>query len=296
MNARVLPTLIAVLAMVSAPSRGQNTPADTVNRVGFDQNLGARLPLGARFVDDDGRELTLGELFGDKPVVLVPGYYGCPLLCSQVLNGLTRTFRGMTETAGKDFTVVAYSINPKEKPELAARKKANYLERYGRTEGAGGWHFLTGSPASIEAVSKAIGFRYVYDPVKQVYSHAAGIVFATPDGRISRCYYGLDYPVRDVEHELAQCRQGKIGTPLRRLLLLCYDYDAATGKYTLSILRLIRLLGSLTALSLFGYIGLMFLRDRRQAARLDREGLAAGAGGPDGEGRGRDDMKSDLIP
>ncbi len=254
----------------------------------------ARSFRSARFVDDNGREITLGELFGDRPVILVPGYYGCPLLCSQVLNGLTRTFRGMTATAGKDFTVVAYSINPDEKPELASRKKAAYLHQYGRTEGQAGWHFLTGSPRSIAVLSKAIGFRYTHDPAKQVYSHAAGIVFATPDGRISRYYYGLDYPVRDVEHELEASRNGKIGTPLRKLLLLCYDYDAATGKYTLGILKVMRLLGSLTAVSLLGYIGFMFLRDRRQAARLREEDVEAPAGKPDGSGR--DGWESDLNP
>lgn len=295
MNARVLPILAAALLLASPPSRAQNSPAETVNQVGFDQNLGTQLPLGTRFRDDTGREVTLGELFGDKPVILVPGYYGCPLLCSQVLNGLTRTFRGMTATAGKDFEVVAYSINPEEKPELAARKKANYLERYGRTEGAAGWHFLTGEPDSIAALSKAIGFRYVYDPAKKVYSHAAGIVFATPDGRIARYFYGLDYPVRDVEHELDESRRGKVGTPLRRLLLLCYDYDAATGHYTLSILRVMRLLGSLTALSLGGYICIMFLRDRRHAAcRPMAPGRAAGDGEPDRPGS--DDSTSEMIP
>lgn len=299
MNARVVPVLVAVLALAGGvlPARGQsltpapNSPSQTVNNVGFDQNLGTQLPLATRFVDDNGREIALAELFGNRPVILVPGYYGCPLLCSQVLNNLVRAFRGMTETAGKDFTVVAYSINPEEKPELASRKKAAYLEKYGRTEGASGWHFLTGPAGSIDTLSKAIGFRYTYDPVKKVYSHAAGIVFATPDGRLSRYYYGLDYPVRDVEHELAESRKGRIGTPLRKLLLLCYDYDAATGKYTLSILRVMRLLGSLTAVSLLGYIGVMFLRDRRMAARPGGGSPAAPAGEPDRSGR--EDWESD---
>ncbi len=294
MRARVLLALVVSSLLTCPAARGQNSPADTVSRVGFDQNLGTQLPLGARFRDDNGRELTLGELFGDKPVILVPGYFGCPLLCSQVLNGLTRTFRGMTQTAGKDFVVVAYSINPEEKPELAARKKSNYLERYGRTEGAGGWHFLTGDAASIEAVSQALGFRYVYDPVKKVYSHAAGIVVATPDGRLSRYLYGLDFPVRDVEMELDRARRGQIGTPLRRLLLLCYDYDAATGRYTLSILRVMRLLGSLTALSLGGYICVMFLRDRRHSSgRCGADDESAGSGGPDRPGP--DDRSTDLV-
>jgi protein SCO1/2 len=298
-KARVVSVLVVVLALapLTVPVWGQsltptaNTPSQTVNSVGFDQNLGKQLPLATRFVDDDGREIALAELFGNRPVILVPGYYGCPLLCSQVLNNLVRTFRGMNETAGKDFTVVAYSINPEEKAELASRKKAAYLERYGRSEGASGWHFLTGTADSIEVLSKALGFRYTYDPVKKVYSHAAGIVFATPDGRLSRYYYGLDYPVRDVEHELTESRKGRIGTPLRRLLLLCYDYDAATGKYTLSILRVMRLLGSLTAVSLLGYISFMFLRDRRTAARPGGKFPTAPAGEPDQPGG--EDRESD---
>lgn len=304
MKARIVSVLTVVLSLaaLTLPVRGQsltptaNTPSKTVNSVGFDQNLGKQLPLATRFVDDDGREIALAELFGNRPVILVPGYYGCPLLCSQVLNNLVRTFRGMNETAGKDFTVIAYSINPEEKPELASRKKAAYLERYGRPEGASGWHFLTGRPDSIDVLSKALGFRYTYDPVKKVYSHAAGIVFVTPDGRLSRYYYGLDYPVRDVEHELAGSRKGRIGTPLRRLLLLCYDYDAATGKYTLSILRVIRLLGSLTVVSLLGYIGIMFLRDRRTAARPDGTSPAAPAGEPDQPGGEDREFDRDQNP
>ena len=232
-----------------------------VDRVGFDQKLGTRLPLDRRFRDDSGRELALGELFGRRPVIVVPVYYQCPLLCNQTLNALTRSLKPLSLDAGKDFDVVAVSIDPEEMPELASTKKAGYLERYGRPGTESGWHFLTGEAASIAAVTEAIGFRYTYNPQTKLYAHAAGIVIATPDGRISRYYYGIDYPARDLQVELKRANSGQIGSPISGLLLLCYDYDAATGKYTLSILRLMRVLGVATVLTLGSFLFVMFRRD-----------------------------------
>jgi protein SCO1/2 len=260
---RIAIATVALLGSLNGACRAQQIGSGTgVNGVAFEQKLGDQLPLGLHFRDDNGRDVVLGEFFGQKPVVLVPGYYGCPLLCSQVLNGLTRSFKGMTMVAGKDFEVVAFSINPQETPELAAKKKTNYLERFDRPGSEGGWHFLTGDQASIDALTGSLGFRYAYNPNNQQYTHAAGIVIATADGRLSRYFYGIDFPVRDVEHELKEAQKGRVGAPMRRLLLLCYDYDAATGRYTLSIVRLIRVLGSATALFLGGYVLLMFYRER----------------------------------
>ena len=218
--------------------------------VGFDQKLGVRLPLDLRFRDDSGRDLSLGELFGRRPVILAPVYYRCPMLCNQVLNGLTRSLKPLSLDAGKDFDVLAFSIDPAETPELAAKKKAGYLERYDRPGTDSGWHFLTGDAPSIEALTRAIGFRYTYNPETKLYAHAAGIVVVTPDGRAARYFYGIDYPARELQYELERARQGRVGSPIARLLLLCYDYDAATGKYTLSILRLTRILGTATAVAL----------------------------------------------
>ncbi len=258
--------VFALVATDAASALGQQqerAPADSVvSRVGFDQKLGIRLPLDLHFRDDSGRELALGELFGKRPVILAPVYFRCPLLCSQVLTGLTRSLKPLSLEAGKDFEVVAFSINPEETPELAAQNKAGYLKRYDRPGTDSGWHFLTGDSSSIEALTRAIGFRYTFNPETKLYAHAAGIIIVTPDGRTARYFYGIDHPPRELQYELDRARQGQVSSPIARLLLLCYDYDAASGKYTLSILRLSRVLGTATALALGSFLFIMFRRDR----------------------------------
>jgi protein SCO1/2 len=264
-------------ASVWAQEQAKKPGANVVSDVGFDQKLGVRLALDLRFRDESGRELALGELFGHRPVILAPVYYRCPMLCSQVLNGLTRSLKPLSLDAGKDYDVVAFSINPEETSELAFQKKTNYLERYDRPGTESGWHFLTGGASSIEALTRTIGFRYTYNPETKLYAHAAGIVVVTPDGRTARYFYGIDFPAKDLQYELDRARQGRVGSPIVRVLLLCYDYDAATGKYTLSILRLIRVLGTATAVALGTYMFVMFRRElqRARATRSvdsDREG------------------------
>ncbi|MGP0062255.1 MAG: SCO family protein [Isosphaeraceae bacterium] len=267
----ILSTALIILAPGSSPARAQEqlrSPADSVvTQVGFDQKLGVRLPMDLHFRDDSGRDLALGELFGRRPVILVPVYYQCPMLCNQVLNGLTRTLKPLAIDAGKDFDVVAFSINPSETPELAAKKKAGYLERYERPGTASGWHFLTGDAASIEVLTRTIGFRYTYNPDTKLYAHAAGIVVVTPDGQTARYFYGIDHSPRDLQYELERAGKGQIGSPIARLLLLCYDYDAASGKYTLSILRLSRILGTATAVALGSFLFIMFRRDRLRSGK-----------------------------
>jgi protein SCO1/2 len=257
--------LIVTLPAFARAQQQERSPAGSVvTQVGFDQKLGVRLPLDLHFRDDSGRDLALGELFGRRPVILVPVYYRCPMLCNQVLNGLTRSLKPLSLDAGKGFDVVAVSIDPAETPELAAKKKAGYLERYERPGTESGWHFLTGDPASIEALTRAIGFRYTFNPETKLYAHAAGIVIVTPDGRTARYFYGIDHSPRDLQYELERANQGQIGSPIARLLLLCYDYDAASGKYTLSILRLSRILGTTTAVALGSFLFIMVRRDRRR--------------------------------
>lgn len=266
---RISLTVILLSIVAPAMARGDelraqqpDNPGTVVSKVGFDQKLGDRLPLDRRFRDDSGRGIALGELFGKRPVIVVPVYYQCPLLCNQTLNALTRSLRPLSIDAGKDFDVVAISIDPSETPELASKKKKAYLDRYDRPGSESGWHFLTGEQASIEAVTGAIGFRYAYNPKTRTYAHAAGIVVATPDGRLSRYYYGIDYPAKDLQAELKRAGTGKIGTPISGLMLFCYDYDAATGKYTLSIVRVTRILGVSTVLALGSFLFVMFRRDR----------------------------------
>ncbi len=217
-------------------------------------------------------------------MILAPVYYRCPMLCNQVLNGLTRSLKPLSQGAGKDFDIVAVSINPDEKPELAAMKKLSYLERYDRPGSESGWHFLTGDEASIEALTRTIGFRYTYNPRTQLFSHAAGVIVVTPDGRVARYFYGIDFPAKELQAVLERARQGRVGAPIGRLLLLCYDYDAATGKYTLSILRLIRVLGTATAVALGSFVFVMFRRERDQRCRT----------GPQGDFPGQDDS-SDYL-
>jgi protein SCO1 len=254
---------LALVLAVSPRVPAQETVGRIVDQVGFDQNLGAQLPLDLHFRDDSGRDVTLGDLFGRRPVILAPVYYRCPMVCNQVLNGLTRSLKPLSTSAGRDFDVAALSIDPDETPELAGQKKSSYLERYDRPGSESGWHFLTGQEPAIAALTRAIGFRYTYNPRTKLYAHAAGVVIVTPSGRITRYFYGIDFPAKDLQAELERARQGKVGSPIGRLLLLCYDYDAATGKYTLSILRLIRVCGTATAVALGGFLVVMFRRERK---------------------------------
>jgi protein SCO1/2 len=274
---------LGFISEIGSTAVAQEILGRVVSEVGFDQKLGVQLPLGLSFRDESGRDFRLAELFGRRPVILVSVYYGCPLLCNQLLNGLTRSLKPVSLNPGKDFDVVAFSINPLETPELAGRKKAAYLERYDRDGTESGWHFLTGTEATIAALTRAIGFRYTYNPETKLYAHAAGVVIATPDGRLARYFYGIDFPPKELQTELVQARAGRIGTPIGRLLLLCYDYDAATGKYTLSILRLIRVLSTATAVALGGFLFVMFRREGKQRrVKSSWEDLSGEVDGLDG--------------
>jgi protein SCO1 len=262
--------LVVAIALLTSAAHAQPASPELTDNVGFDQMLGAKVPLAARFRDESGREVVLGEMFGKRPVILAPVYYGCPLLCGQVLTGLARGLKPLGLQAGKDFDVVAFSINPSETPALAASKRAVYIERYDRPGSESGWHFLTGEENSIAFLSRAIGFRYKRDARTGLYTHAAGVVVVTGDGVVSRYFFGIDFPPKELERELAQASAGRVGSPIGRLLLLCYDYDQATGKYTLSILRLMRVLGTATAVSLGGFLFILVrreLRGRRSAVR-----------------------------
>jgi protein SCO1/2 len=278
-------TLGLMLGMPSL-AHAQETLGRVVSEVGFDQKLGVQLPLGLAFRDELGQDVRLGELFGRRPVILVPVYYGCPMLCNQLLNGLTRSLKPVALNPGTDFDVVAFSIDPLETPELASRKRAGYLERYDRAGTESGWRFLTGTKESIAALAQAIGFRYTYNPATKLYAHAAGVVIVTPDAKLARYFYGIDFPPRELQTELVQARAGRIGTPIGRLLLLCYDYDSATGKYTLSILRLTRVLGTATAVALGGFLFVMFRREGKQRRMMSsREPLSEELDGLDGPSR-----------
>jgi protein SCO1/2 len=256
---------LSLVALAAAPggARADEPPGTTLSRVGFDQNLDAQLPLQLAFRDEAGRSVTLGDYFGAKPVILALVYYRCPMLCGEELKGLARSLKPLSMTAGDQFDVVVVSIDPTDTPELAAAKKEKILDFYGRPETAKGWHFLTGAEPEIAAVAKTVGFRYTYNAQSEQYVHAAGIVIATPGGKLARYFYGIDFPPKDVQFGLIESSKGKIGSPIARLLLFCYHYDPTTGKYTLAIVNILRFIGTATALGLAAYVVAMIRRDRR---------------------------------
>ena len=238
--------------------------------IGLDQKLNEKLPLTLEFTDETGRAVTLGDFFGKRPVILALVYYECPMLCTQVLNGLVSALGVMNFTAGKDFDIVVVSFDPGETPELARGKKAAYVERYKRPGSEAGWHFLTGSQHSITQLTRAVGFRYAYNAEIDQYAHASGIMIATPDGRLSHYFYGIEYGPRDLRLALIDAADRKIGSPVDQLLLACFHYDPKSGKYSLAIMRLVQGAGILTVAGIG--LGLLLLR------RRDRRGpLANGA-------------------
>ena len=226
---------------------------------GIDQKLDAQVPPDLVFRDETGRTVKLGDYFGTKPVILSLVYYDCPMLCTQVLNGLAGSLKALTFNAGEQFLVLTVSFDPRETPELAAGKKKAYLEHYSRPGAAEGWHFLTGSESSIEALTHAVGFRYRYDAEKAQFAHASGIMVLTPQGRLSRYFYGIEYAPRDLRLGLVEASNGRIGSPVDQLLLFCYHYDPATGKYGAVVMNFVRLGGAATVLTL-GTIVVLFLR------------------------------------
>ena len=225
-----------------------------LSKVSFEQRLNEQLPLELPFKDASGRDVKLGDYFGRKPVVLTFVYYECPMLCTEVLNGLESSLRVLNESIGKEFDVVTVSFDPKETPVLAAGKKKAYLERYKRPEAEQGWHFLTGSQASIDALTQAAGFHYSWDEASHQFAHASGIVVVTPAGKVSRYFMGIDYAPRDVKFALIESSNEKIGTLADKLLLYCYHYDPATGNYGFVAMRAVRIGGAVTILALVGFV------------------------------------------
>lgn len=235
--------------------------------VGIEQKLNEQLPLEAEFKDETGKIVKLGDYFGkDRPVVLALVYYECPMLCSEVLNGLTGSLKGISFDAGKEFDVVAISFDAREndKPDLAKNKKASYLNRYGRVGAENGWHFLTGTQSEIDRVTRAVGFNYEFDEQTDQFAHAGGIMIITPEGKISRYLYGIDYAPKDLKFALIESGEGKIGNAAEQLYLYCFHYNPATGKYGLAILSVLRLMAVATVLGLSGMLFVFWRRSKRE--------------------------------
>jgi protein SCO1 len=232
--------------------------------VGIEQKLDTQLPLDLMFNDESGAQVRFGDYFGKRPVVLALVYYNCPMLCNQVLNGLTSSMETVRSfDIGKEFEVITVSFDPRETPELARQKKETYIRWYRRPGAGDGWHFLTGSKHEIDKLSEAVGFRYRYDPATDQFVHASGIMVATPQGKLARYFYGVEYSPRDLKLGLIEASESKIGSPVDKLLLYCYHYDPAAGKYGPVAMNMIRVGGAAT---LIGFVALLFWM-RRKAAK-----------------------------
>lgn len=244
-------------------------PADVrppyLENVGIEQHLDAQVPANLAFTDDSGRAVKLGDYFGKKPLILNLVYYNCTMLCGEALSGLAGAMKMIKFDAGNQYDVVTVSFNPKETPQIAAQKKLEYLKRYGRPSAANGWHFLTGSADSINALTKAVGFQYQYDPKIDQYAHVTAIMVLTPEGRISRYFYGVDFPPKDLRMGLVEASQGKIGNAVDQILLYCYHYNPATGKYGAVVSNMLKIGGALTIVLLGGML-LIFIRLERSVS------------------------------
>ncbi len=242
--------------------------------VRIEQKLDQQLPLDLVFRDESGQQVKLGQYFGTKPVVLSLVYYDCPMLCTQVLNGMVTSFRVLPFQIGKEFDVVTVSFDPRETSELATNKKkvyVNYLPERMRAGASSGWHFLTGDAANIEKLTQAVGFHYHYDEATKQFAHASAIMLTTPQGKLSRYFYGIDYPARYLRLGLIESSENKIGSPVDQLLLYCYHYDPATGKYGAAVMRIVRVAGVIT---LLGILAMLFLL-RPRSPRVLKTGGAA---------------------
>src|ERR1700730_3387230 len=267
---------IAVLWVSGGIVRAQAVPSNIgvtsttmpaqLKNVGFDPQLNAQIPLDLSFVDENGSNVQLRDYFKPKPVVLAFVYYGCPMLCNQVEQGVVGALRMLSFTPGRDYNVVFVSFDPRESADMATQKKTNGGGHLRRRETAQGWHFLTGTKENIDAATKAANFRYSFDAKTNLFAHASGIMLLTPDGRISRYFYGVEYPGRDMRLGLVDASAGKIGTPIDHVLLFCYQYDPSSATYSASILKIIRLGGILTVLCIVGGILIFRKRDATQAA------------------------------
>jgi protein SCO1/2 len=245
----------------AAPIQSAGVRPELLRDVSFEQKLNGSIPLDLKFRDEKGRTVALSSFFGKKPVILTLVYYQCPMLCTQVLNSLAHSMKEVPLELGKDFEVVTVSIDPKEKPVLAEVKRQLFVGLYGRPGVEQGWHFLTGDEPQIKALAAAVGFHYAYDSASGQFAHPSGIMVLTPDGKIARYFYGIQYPSRDLRFGLEEASAGKIGSPVDQILLYCYHYDAATGKYGLLISRVLQAAAVLTMLGLALLLTILFRRE-----------------------------------
>jgi protein SCO1/2 len=270
-----LPTLIFLLAALPSAARADLSAKTLSKQVGLDQRLDSQVPLDLVFRDEQGQPVSLRQFFHDKPVILSLVQFRCPMLCTQVLNGVLKTSQALEFQMHRDYEVLSISIDPRETPAMAAAKKQRYASSYHRPGADEGWHFLTGDQDAIDRLAAAVGYRYVYDEKSDQFAHPSGIVVLTPDGRVSRYFYGIDYHPSDLRLGLVESSEGRIGTPVDQILLLCFHYDPATGKYGFAIAAVMRVAGIATMLVLGSFLSLMIRREyqRSHAARCSAAAL-----------------------
>lgn len=260
--------LLAAVLMVAVPfvlrAKTVTVPVPReLDGIGFDQNLNAQVPLDAQFNDESGRMVRLGDYLGQRPAILALVYYQCTMLCNQILNGMVAALRPLSLRPGRDFDIIAISINPREGPAQAGVKRDIYARLYSHSAGPAGWHFLTGTEPNIRAVADAVGFHYRYDPKNDIFLHASGIMVLTPQGKAARYFYGVEFEPKDLKLGLVEASQNRIGSVVDKILLFCYHYDPATGKYSTAVINLLRAAAAATVLLLLGILGTLWRRDLR---------------------------------
>jgi protein SCO1/2 len=243
--------------------KGTDRPSP-LKEVTIEQRLDSQLPLDTAFRDENGRDVKLGDYFGKRPVVLALVYYDCPMLCTQILNGMVRAAKILTFRPGKDYDILAISFDARETSKQAAAKKAVYVKEFGHPESADGFHFLTGQPDEIKKVTEAVGFKFKWDVYNAQFAHASAIYVLTPQGKLSKYFYGIEYSPKDMRLGLIEASKNKIGTAVDQILLFCYHFDPTTGKYTMVAMRIMRIAGAATILMLGGFVFIMLRRDNKQ--------------------------------
>ena len=258
-------TLLCLFALLTAvPVQADDaTPDEALESARFEQRLNAQTPLDLAFRDETGQDVRLGSYLGEKPVILALVYYNCPNICSVVLNDLVENLRELPFELGREFDVVTVSIDPRETPELAAASKDTYVHNYGRAGVEHGWHALTGTEKAIQRLASVVGFQYAYDARLKQYAHPSGLLVVTPEGKISSYLYGLVYSPTDLRLALVEASENKIGSPIDQVLLRCYQYDPVSGKYTVTVMNIVRLGGLITTIVLGGFLVTMVRGNRR---------------------------------
>ena len=254
----------AVMAQYFTPPETKTTAPPGLEGIGIDQHLNEQVPLNLTFNDEQGKPVKMGDYFHEgRPVILNLVYFRCPMLCTEVLNGLTSALKVIKFVPGKEFEVVTVSFDPRETPQLAANKKEMYLKKLGKPEAAKGWHFLTGEQSQISELAKAVGWRYRFDPKLDQFVHAAGIMLITPTGKIAQYYYGVEYSAKDLRLGIVEASQNRIGSLADQVLLYCYHYDPRTGRYGATITNIVRLGGIVTVIVLGSVLVLLFRKEKQ---------------------------------